>query len=270
MWTRAELKSRAKVCLKQYYWMAFLACLIAGVLGGASSSSGAGVDITRRINSVTGEQTSTLQEDMGTLFQNVDTRMVVAATMVVGIILIVGWVISICLGTFVGNIVWVGRCRFFMESREKQDSAGLGRLFYCFSKGWYLNVVKVMFLRGLFIGLWTLLLIVPGVIKAYEYYMVPYIMSENPQMDYRDALSLSKHMMDGHKWSTFVLEWSFIGWNLLGALLCGIGGLFVNPYIEATFAELYAVLRQNSGAVGTALPGFGEQQEPYVDYTVVE
>ena len=88
-------------------------------------------------------------------------------------------------------------------------------------------------------------------------------------MDYRDALALSRQMMDGEKFNLFVLQWSFIGWELLGMLLCGIGILFVVPYENATFAELYAVLRKRPAASGAVLPGYGPEQETvYTDYTM--
>lgn len=271
MWTRAELKDRAKACMKKYYWMAFLACLIVGILGGSAAGGGAGVRRTFSSGSTAGQGVSQGQNAVSGLFDHMDARMVVAVVMIVGIIILIGWIVGMCWGIFLGNMMQVGKCRFFMESRARQESAGLGKLFYCFNRSWYLNTVKVMFLKNLFVTLWTLLLVVPGVIKSYEYRMVPYILSENPQMYYKDALALSKQMMDGHKWAAFVLDWSFIGWELLGFLLCGVGSLFVAPYVETTMAELYAVLRQNSGAVGSALPGFGEQpQELYVDYTVAE
>lgn len=93
----------------------------------------------------------------------------------------------------------------------------------------------------------------------YCYLMVPYILAENPDMKAREALRLSKEMMDGQKWNAFVLGLSFIGWQLLGTLLCGIGTFFVQPYVDATFAELYAVLR---GPYSGRLNGFGG--EPFV------
>ncbi|MFR5556791.1 MAG: DUF975 family protein [Coprococcus sp.] len=80
-----------------------------------------------------------------------------------------------------------------------------------------------MFFRDLFILLWTLLLIVPGIIKSYSYRLVPYILSENPHMDRKRALELSQQMMDGHKMEAFVLELSFFGWFLLSALTCRTG-----------------------------------------------
>lgn len=103
----------------------------------------------------------------------------------------------------------------------------------------------IMFLRNLFIFLWTLLLVVPGIIKHYEYLMVPYILAENPGMRREEAFLISKKMMMGQKWDTFVLDLSFIGWRILEGLTFGILGIFyVEPYIQSTFAELYTVNKE--------------------------
>ena len=85
---------------------------------------------------------------------------------------------------------------------------------------------------------------IPGIIKHYEYYMVPYLVAEYPDMDSREVFRLSKEMMDGNKLDTWVLELSFIGWYLLGLLICCVGMIFVEPYVEATMAELYLKLRE--------------------------
>ena len=96
-----------------------------------------------------------------------------------------------------------------------------------------------MFTKNLIVFGWWLLLVIPGIIKSYEYAMVPYILAEHPDMEYRTALSKSREMMDGHKWDFFVLQLSFIGWEMLGILMCCIGIIFVMPYEYATFAEFY-------------------------------
>lgn len=97
-----------------------------------------------------------------------------------------------------------------------------------------------MFLMQLYIFLWSLLFIIPGVIKSYEYMMVPYILAENPGMDRKEAFAISKRMMDGQKWAAFVLELSFLGWIILGVVTCGLLGIFwIQPYINATMTELY-------------------------------
>ena len=102
-----------------------------------------------------------------------------------------------------------------------------------------------MFLEGLYIFLWSLLFIIPGIIKTYEYLMVPYILAENPELSTKEVFARSKQMMTGDKWNAFVLQLSFLGWILLSVFTCGILLIFyVGPYSELTYAELYAVLKQ--------------------------
>ena len=92
----------------------------------------------------------------------------------------------------------------------------------------------------LFISLWSLLLIIPGIIKSYEYLMVPYILAENPQMDRKEIFEISRRMMDGEKMNAFLLDLSFLGWIFLTVLTCGVAGiLYVQPYMMATRTELY-------------------------------
>ena len=197
-------------------------------------------------------------------------------------------IISVVIGIFVQPLFEIGRNRFYMESRVTGQSAGIGKLFWGFSNG-YLKLVGTQFLRGLitesvvilasllgflvilfngveWIGsvFWAVMICATigafvSVYFQYCYLMVPYILAENPDMKTMEVLRLSKEMMDGQKWNAFVLGLSFLGWQLLGTLLCGIGTFFVQPYVDATFAELYAVLR---GPYSGRLNGFGG--EPFV------
>lgn len=198
-------------------------------------------------------------------------------------------IISVVIGIFVQPLFEIGRNRFYMESRVTGQSAGIGKLFWGFSNG-YLKLVGTQFLRSLITEGIVFLCMAPGLLTLafnrflidwmgsavlmscgavvgtcfsiyfqYCYLMVPYILAENPDMKAREALRLSREMMDGQKWNAFVLGLSFIGWQLLGTLLCGIGTFFVQPYVDATFAELYAVLR---GPYSGRLNGFGG--EPFV------
>ena len=110
--------------------------------------------------------------------------------------------------------------------------------------GNYWNVVKVQFLRALFTFLWSLLFIIPGIIKMYEYRMIPYILAENPNLSRKEVFLLSKEMTRGQKWKAFVFDISFIGWWLLGLITLGILVIFyVQPYYNAACAELYITLR---------------------------
>ncbi len=108
-----------------------------------------------------------------------------------------------------------------------------------------MNVVLVMFLKNLFTSLWTLLFVIPGIVKHYEYLMIPYILAENPGMDRKEAFQISKRMMDGQKMETFILDLSFIGWILLSAITCGIVGIFyVNPYRRRHLQNYMHLIRQ--------------------------
>ena len=120
---------------------------------------------------------------------------------------------------------------------------------FAFGKGRYGNVVKTMFLKSLYQGLWSLLFIIPGIVKGYEYRMIPYILAENPEVEPSEAFELSKQMMSGEKWNAFVLDLSFLGWIILSIFTCGILALFyVNPYIYMTDAELYETLKRRVGS----------------------
>lgn len=269
MWTRKELKSRAREALKRYYWMAVLVCFLGGLLGSSDIGGGYGtaaVSGATEKSTVSQYQTAAYMADdlvleveeipMSQSHHEAFNR--AAMTILFGVLGLVVVVVS-ALVFFVGNVVRVGMCRYFMESRWRKASAGVDRLFFAFRGGRYWNVVKTMFLQNLFVMLWTFVFIIPGLVKAYQYYMVPYILAENPDMNWREVLDLSRDMMREQKWSVFVLDLSFMGWEILGSLLCGIGMLFVTPYIEATFAELYGVLR--TGAEPGLLKGFEAEPE---------
>jgi len=110
------------------------------------------------------------------------------------------------------------------------------------------------FLSGLFIGLWCLLLIVPGIIKALAYSMAFYIMRDNPAIEPLDAISKSQKMMKGYKWKLFCLQLSFIGWALLCALTLGIGSFWLYPYMSMSMANFYENLKQSQEKAAAAAP----------------
>lgn len=162
--------------------------------------------------------------------------MIASALIVIGLVL---FVFGLLLNIFVGNVLRIGANKFFVQNRTGMTR--VGDIFDGFRSGHYGNIVLTMFLKDLYVTLWTFLLIIPGIIKELEYMMVPYILAENPGMDQKEAFAISKRMMDGEKFDAFVLQLSFIGWYLLAAITCGLVGIFyVNPYVEATMAELYA------------------------------
>lgn len=240
MWTRDLLKMNAKQVLRNNYWMALLVAFVASLLAGGSSNIGP----TLTFNYTTGSDHYNYQYGYDRAVLPYFGAVAAAAFGFVLIAMAVGVLFSV----FVSNPVTVGKCRYFMESRV--GNAPFSSLFSAFGDPAYRNVVKVMFMKNLFIFLWSLLFVIPGIYKAYQYRMVDYLMAENPYMTYQRALELSRQMTDGEKFNIFILELSFFGWLFLGALACGIGVFFVNPYIEATFAELYAALRAKAFATG--------------------
>lgn len=220
MWRRAELKERAKVHLKIYYWQALLVTFMA-------YSIESGINSEAKINF----------NDLYEMGFHLYILTVLPELVLKGAI---AFGVSFLIMSVFGNIIVVGKKRFFLRGRCNQLS--ISYMFEEFRNGCYINVMLAMFIKNVKILLWSLLLIVPGIKKYYEYYMVPYILSEYPGIDHEEALRRSSMIMEGEKWNTFLLELSFIGWYLLGVLTCGIGIYFVLPYHEATMAELYAKL----------------------------
>lgn len=245
-WTRAMLKANAKKLFKKNYWVCVAAAFVLALLGngnlGGPANTGVRYSYEMRYddNSYYGSYNNGFYRNdhySESHFEN-DTAQIIFMTVFIVIFLIV-FALMILLGILVFNVIEVGGKMFFIQNRSSTPSVGV--VFDGFEKGRYGNIMKTMFFRNLFVFLWSLLLIVPGIIKGYEYLMVPYILAENPTMDRREVFALSKRMMDGQKWDAFVLSLSFFGWLLLSGITCGLVGIFyVNPYYMATFTELYA------------------------------
>lgn len=159
-------------------------------------------------------------------------------------------VIGTLLDIFLINPVRVGGYNFF--NRQREGTSKFTNIFGGFAHGHYKASIRNMFLKGLYETLWSMLFIIPGIIKSYSYWMVPYITAANPNLSASRAFEISKKTMNGNKWRTFVLQLSFIGWDLLAALTFGIGYYFLAPYKETTYAELYAALKEKAVTSGIA------------------
>lgn len=105
--------------------------------------------------------------------------------------------------------------------------------------GRYFHNIWGMFLVGLFTFLWTLLFIIPGIVKSFAYALTPYILADNPELSANQAIDLSRKMMKGHKFDYFCLELSFIGWVFLSILTCCIGFIWFMPYFYTAMAGFY-------------------------------
>lgn len=219
MWERITLKSNAKLELKYSYWMSFAVCLVSGILAGGSGGGASGS----------------------------------ASRHGGGGPAIFAFFIVIAITIFLASPVLVGEKSFFI--RAPYGDRNFSNLFSSFTGDRYMPIVKTMFITNLTIGLWSLLFIIPGIVKAYQYRFVAYLISDDPSLSPQQAMSLSRRMTDGEKFRMFVLDLSFIGWGILAVIAFGIGMFFLMPYVEATWAQLYFVLRTKVTTPGQPAAG---------------
>lgn len=283
MWTRQEIKQRAKEALKRNYWRIMLVSLLMMVLGGGLSFS-SGAFGSNGVNSVAVVDTSSddapVEDESGAaggtdesfipdkaeIYLDSTTDALVEATedmnetvaavyiitlmIIVCIIVLIGMIIAGAVSAFLYNPLCVGVNRFMLKSVD--DTAEIKEMAYAFDHS-YINVVKTMFHVDLRVFLWALLFVIPGIYKKYQYRMVSYILAEHPDLDYKEVLQMSSDMMNGEKWHAFVLDLSFILWHMLGMITCGIVEVFyVNPYVQLTDAALYHKLCELRDGTGQA------------------
>ena len=138
-----------------------------------------------------------------------------------------------------GGVIRLGHCTYVLKQYDRKEPA-INDLFSHFDN--FGSGLCLSLLTNIYVILWTFLLIVPGIIASYSYAMAPFIMAENPQLTASQAIAQSKKMMDGYKLELWLLDLSYIGWSLLCVLTCGIGNIFLNPYMSAAHAAFYRSL----------------------------
>lgn len=322
MWTRKELKTRAKEALKRNYWKTVLVAALAiimnrgvmvasnysfpsskesavsmdaieeaggmelsGVeededveLSGTAEEAG-GMELSGAVEEAGGMELSDVVEEAGgmelsdvvedndnrdfmsaaenadmeeepadgdkTDAQVYEAQEVLITVAIVVLVVLLGlllFAIVFALVALLVNPFYVGVHRFMLKNVE--DEAQVREIAYGFDHS-YKNIVWTMFQVDVRVLLWALLFVIPGIYKKYQYRMVTYILAEHPDMNYREALRISRDMMDGEKWHAFVLDLSFVLWHMLGMITCGIAEAFyVHPYMEMTNAFLYRRLEQ--------------------------
>lgn len=239
MWNRIELKAAGKANFKRNYWQCVLVTLLMLIATAGTSlfearyNVGSESDINMYMNGF---------EEIQSFYSS---SPVTGATISFSLI-------ALALSILVLNPLEVGCQRFFITNQEVEaDVAEVG---YGFRVNYGRNV-KTQLLVVIYVFLWSLLLIIPGIIKSYSYRMVPYILAEDPDIDAKDAITMSREMMDGHKWNAFVLDLSFLGWIILGVFTAGLLWIFyVFPYLHNTNAQLYlAIKRINGVPIGNSI-----------------
>lgn len=283
MWNRKDVKAKGKAAFKNNFWKCVVTALVIAIIGGgtANFSSGSGsasgwvsrftdrdqqnneimyydeTDDRFVINITTGEDITSeditpeeTAEEITEAPEEIDEGTGVAIVAFMLIMFAIGVVISvivIAISVLLFNPIRLGCRRFFRKNLD--EPANMSNILFAFDNG-YKNVVKTMFMRDLFVFLWSLLFVIPGIIKEYEYRLVDYIISEDPTKNYKEALEESRKLMKGNKWKAFVLDLSFIGWKILSLFTCGILSIFyVNPYKLSTDAALYEAIKYGTSDI---------------------
>ena len=281
MWTREQLKNKAKHALDRNYWKIVLVSLLVALIGGGAAT---GVSNTFESDSGSSYESSDLDifdelfsesdadygyvdefdsygeydyseeyyyeddfydEELDDISASQFGGIMIIMVVIFIVVLVIASAIGFVYNAFIYNPLEVGTKRFFFKTLN--EKAEVKEVAHAFDTN-YKNIAKILFIRDLKVFLWSLLLVIPGIVKAYEYYMMPYLLAENPNLTKEEAFRLSKQMMTGNKWNTFVLEISFFWWDLLSGITLGIVGIFfVQPYKNMTYAALYEELSAING-----------------------
>lgn len=240
----ADFRQIARDVLRGKWTMAVIAGLIASLLGGLA-------DYTSNI---------TLNFDMshGDVNLAIAGKTILSTTEGIGLKLhpiLIGGALYIAVVAIViaalyfvlGSVIEVGYSRFNLDLADQTD-AKIETLFSYFSD--WKTAAAARFLRGLYVFLWSLLFIIPGIVASYSYAMTGYILAEHPELTAGEALARSKEMMQGNKFRLFGLHLSFIGWSILCTFTFGIGNLWLTPYKNAASAAFYREVSGTEQTVG--------------------
>ena len=165
--------------------------------------------------------------------------------------LVVGAILSfagsfVVLPIIIMGPIYIGAFTYLIKYvRKENELNNLNPVLDGFTKDVAGNIILGV-LHTLFVFLWSLLFIIPGIVKSYSYAMAYYIKIDNPNMSANDAITESRKMMKGHKARLFLLDLSFIGWIIVGVLALGIGVLWVEAYMQTTRVHFYEELKANT------------------------
>lgn len=211
----SEIRRQARDNLRGHWGQAIGVSLMAALLGGTIVSSGSSANWN--INA------GDLQN-----MSEIASTILIAIGSAAGLLGLVQFII--------GGVIQLGYAKYLLKQHKRQD-ASVSDLFSEFER--FGQGFAQKFLVGLYTFLWTLLFIVPGIVKSFSYAMTPFILAEHPNLGTNEAIQASRDMMDGHKWELFVLSLTFIGWQILCAFTLGIGLLWLIPYMNAAYAAFY-------------------------------
>lgn len=243
----SDFRARARQILAGKWVMAVLVTFVAGIFGAVLASGSASFNFNINIDE---EAMRYMPEALVDLLK---VYLTVSAS--------IGGALGLA-QFLLGGPVKLGYCRYLLKLHdgEEGDMKDLFSQFDRFADGFLLSL-----LTSIYIFLWTLLFIIPGIVAAYKYAMAPFIMLENPGMKAGEAIDASKKMMYGHKGELFILDLSFIGWALLSILTMGVGSLWLNPYTNASYAAFYRHLNPAYEAPKPTVSQYGWRSSIYMD-----
>ena len=230
-----DFRRIARNVLTNKWFIAVAVGLVASILGGISGGGPEfkvnidGSNISMNFN-VAGQTIKSIGTNGG-----IDSEVgafILASLPIIIIASLIAAVIYFALGSFIG----VGYAKFNLNLVDKKNAA-FETLFEYFSH-WKTTTIARL-LRALYVFLWSLLFIIPGIVAGFSYAMTDYILAEDPELTADEAISQSKSIMMGNKWRFFCLQFSFIGWDILATLAFGIGHLWLTPYKQAAYAAFY-------------------------------
>ncbi len=236
-----DFRKTAREALTGKWMIAVLVGLVAGLLG---ASGGEGGQIKLNLNIPSDNLHFDLAEqDVFSSATHSALSSGILPWIVGGLgILFVIAILMAVLYFVLGSIVGVGYASFNLKLVDGHETA-FETLFAYFT--YWKTTAAARFLSGLYIFLWSILFVVPGIVASYSYAMTDFILAEKPDLAASEAIKQSKEMMQGNRWRLFCLHFSFIGWDILAALTFGIGNLWLKPYKQAANAAFY---RDISGA----------------------
>ena len=234
MFDRVTYKENAKVVLKRNYWSCFIVTLLVALISGIGSTF---LNIEYRVEQLE------LSVEQFNRFMSVAGPWITLAG-------IIGAIISL----FVVDMLKIGQARFFIDARHGEYRPE--SLFMVYKSGYFWNCVFVTFMKNLYVFLWSLLFVIPGIIAGYRYYFVEYILADQPDLGKDEALALSAEMTDGIKMDLFIMELSFFGWSLLDLITFNLAHYFIAPYKQATYAEAYAAYSRGKQYYNTDYTGY--------------
>ena len=213
----SQIRLKARESLKGNYWPAVGIAFVAAIFGALMTTGGSfSINIEKRATELFG--------DLPTIMK---TYLMIAAGGAGALSLV---------NLILGGVIQIGYAQYLLKQQDREINSvkDLFSQFDRFGQGFL-----QLFLRNLYIFLWGLLFLIPGLVKSFAYAMTPFLMAEDPTLTANEAIKLSQEKMRGHKGELFWLGLTFFGWSLLAVLTGGVGYIFLNPYVNAAYAAFY-------------------------------